>query len=131
MKYQDILLIDDDEDDGEIFLTALKAVSDTVMCTIFNDGRKALDKLSSKIISPDVIFLDLNMPGMNGQQFLVAVKNEPTLQTIPVIIFSTTSHQATIQLTKELGAQDFITKPNNFDDLVSILTSFLHTNAVE
>ncbi|MDQ6608671.1 MAG: response regulator [Bacteroidota bacterium] len=131
MTYQDILLIDDDEEDGEIFLTALKAVSDTVTCTVLNNARQALDKLSSKAIRPDVIFLDLNMPGMNGQQFLLAVKKVIALQTIPVIIFSTTSHLATIQITKELGAQDFITKPNNFDDLVAILKLFLHKNAVE
>lgn len=130
MKYRKILLIDDDEEDGEIFVTALKEVSETVTCTVLYDAQQALDKLSSKVISPDVIFLDLNMPGMNGQQFLLAVKKEAALQTIPVIIFSTTTHLPTIQITKEFGAQDFITKPNNFDDLVNILTSFLQKNPV-
>jgi|ERR1700694_1935551 len=125
MKYRHILLIDDDEDDGEIFVTALQVVSETVLCTVLHDAAEALDKLSGKKISPDVIFLDLNMPGMNGQQFLSEMKKGEALQSMPVIIFSTSSHPATVSITKSLGAQDFITKPNDFDALVAILRSFI------
>ena len=125
MKYQNILLIDDDEDDQEIFLTAVGQVSDSVNCHAMSDASDALEKLSSREITPEVIFLDLNMPKMNGQQFLVEIKKREALRNIPIIIFSTTSHLATIQLTKDLGATDFITKPGKYEDLVSILNSYV------
>ncbi|MEO7765777.1 MAG: response regulator [Ferruginibacter sp.] len=128
MKYPNILLIDDDEDDQEIFIAALKDVSDSVICTVLGDANEALQKLVAKDIVPDVIFLDLNMPVMNGQQFLVTIKSNMALKDIRVIIFSTSSHPATIQLTKQLGASDFITKPNKYNDLVNILSNFCAEN---
>jgi CheY-like chemotaxis protein len=125
MPYRNILLIDDDEDDQEIFMTALEKVDSTIYCDRLFDAREALSKLNAQEISPDLIFLDLNMPVMNGQQFLAAIKKIEELKNIPVIILSTSSLQSTKQLTKELGAMDFHSKPENFQDLVKILKSIL------
>ena len=125
MPYQNILLIDDDEDDQEIFLEAVEQVSVRATCMVLSEARVALHKLSAKEIVPDVIFLDLNMPVMNGQQFLHAIKNEVALKNIPVIIFSTSSHPETIQHVKNLGATDFITKPGRYDELIEILTPLI------
>jgi len=125
MKYQNILLIDDDEDDQEIFLSSVKAMGLSIKCTVLYDATEALAKLLAKEIEPDVIFLDLNMPVMNGQQFLVSIKKDLDLKKIPVIIFSTSSHFTTIQLMKELGALHFITKPDKYEDLVNILKPIL------
>ena len=121
MTNQHILLIDDDEDDQEIFLSALNQISASVKCNAFSEAHEALKQLVSKEITPQVIFLDLNMPVMSGQQFLMEIKKIEDLKNIPIIIFSTSSHSGTIKLTKEMGAHDFITKPNNFDELVNIL----------
>jgi len=125
MNYQNILLIDDDEDDQEIFLTAVGEISGSVNCQVYSDASEALTKLSLKKITPDVIFLDLNMPVMNGLQFLVAIKKNLDLKNIPIIIFSTSVHMATIELTKELGAMDYITKPDKYDTLVEILKTVI------
>jgi len=126
MRFGNILLIDDDADDQEIFISALNDISEALDYTALADASIALKKkLESKELTPDVIFLDLNMPIMTGEQFLIAVKNKEGLKNIPVYIFSTTSHSKTIQHTLELGAQDFITKPNKFDDLVNILKSII------
>ena len=125
MKYNKILLIDDDEDDQEIFLSALSQINTLIACTTVGNAYTALQKLVDKQLTPDVIFLDLNMPIMNGQQFLAAIKENAELKDIPVVIFSTSSHPATIQLAKKTGAMEFITKPNRFDDLLEILRSFL------
>jgi CheY-like chemotaxis protein len=122
MLYRNLLLIDDDEDDQEIFLTAIQQVSRSVTSHLFDNASQALDKLRSKELIPDVIFLDLNMPVMNGQQFLTEIKKISDLKHIPVIIFSTSSHSPTIQLMKDLGAHDFITKPERFDLLITTLT---------
>jgi len=121
MGYKNLVLIDDDSDDQEIFIEVLKRLTKSVICTAYNGAREALQSLIAKEIRPDVIFLDLNMPVMSGQQFLIEIKKLENLKDIPVIIFSTSSHTATIQLTKDLGAHDFITKPNNFDDLATLL----------
>ena len=126
MLYRNILLIDDDEDDQEIFRTALENVNLDVSCTSLNNASEALDKLRSNQLQPDLIFLDLNMPVMNGQQFLMEIKNDDELNDIPVVILSTSSHRTTIELTKELGAMDFYSKPDKFEDLIGILKSVLN-----
>lgn len=121
MPFQKILLIDDDAEDQEIFKTAVRQVSGMSECTTSANAREALNMLLGKQLTPDVIFLDLNMPLMSGQDFLREIKLRPETQNIPVIIFSTSSNPATITLAKEMGAVDFITKPDRFDKLVNIL----------
>jgi CheY-like chemotaxis protein len=121
MPYSSILLIDDDDDDLEFFVSAVNEISSSLLCITESSAQKALDKLKNNETAPDVIFLDLNMPVMNGFQFLAEVKNDRTLKDIPVIILSTSSVPITIQQTKALGAVDFITKPNNFAALKRIL----------
>lgn len=123
MKYKNILLIDEDLEDLEIFNSALEKVSNEINCVSLTNAKEALIKLNEKELDPDVIFLDLNMPVMGGREFLKKIKESENLKSIPVIIFSTSSNSGTIIETKELGAIDFITKPNRFDDLVTILKS--------
>jgi CheY-like chemotaxis protein len=125
MLYQNILLIDDDEDDQEIFLTALECTGKPVQCTVLDSARKALSEIASGRVETDLIFLDLNMPLMNGQQFLTEIKKEDKLREIPVIILSTSSSLATIEQVKHLGAHRFFTKPGRFEDLVGILEQVL------
>jgi len=121
MKYQNILLIDDDVEDQEIFTEALKEVSDRLKCTTMTNAKEALSQLDKKELHPDLIFLDLNMPIMTGIEFLKKIKSLDHLKSLPVIIFSTSSNPSTIAETTELGAIDFITKPSRFNDLVEIL----------
>lgn len=125
MKFQNLLLIDDDEDDQELFIEAAKEIAPDINITVVPDASIALEKLISKAVIADVIFSDLNMPRMNGQQFLLEIKRRPDLKDIPVIIFSTSSHAHTIQLVKDFGAHDFITKPGLFNELVSTLRRLL------
>jgi CheY-like chemotaxis protein len=124
-KYKDILLIDDDDDDQEIFLAALDEINKSIKCTIAVNGKEALELLKSRKINPDIIFLDLNMPVMNGQQFLLEIKQDKKHKEIPVLILSTTSHKATIDLIMDMGAQQFFSKPDSFEDLIDILKSIL------
>jgi CheY-like chemotaxis protein len=112
-------------DDQEIFVAAVSEVSDTINCITLSNARLALEKLMGKDLSPDVIFLDLNMPVMNGQQFLVEVKKNALLKNIPINIFSTSSNPATREIMKDLGASDFITKPDNYNVLVNLLKKIL------
>jgi CheY-like chemotaxis protein len=125
MRFKNLLLIDDDEDDQELFIEAAHEVSADIKVTVLPDAATALEKLSNKSVTADVIFSDLNMPRMTGQQFLLEIKRRPELKDIPVIIFSTSSHSHTMQLVRDFGAHDFITKPGLFNELVATLRRLL------
>ncbi|RZJ39531.1 MAG: response regulator [Chryseobacterium sp.] len=123
MIYKNILQIDDDTDDCELFMEALEEISSARYTAIY-DPVEALRKLVKHEIEPDVIFLDLNMPIMSGIEFLTEIKKEEKLKEIPVIIFSTSQLDHIINEAKDHGAQDFISKPNNFNDLKEILSKY-------
>lgn len=123
MKYKNILLIDDDEDDCEIFLVALEKSFGPGNYNTLNQATIALQQLDQKQLQPDLIFLDLNMPIMNGVEFLTQIKQKEHLNHIPVIIFSTSSQADLIEKTRQLGAHDFITKPSDFNDFLKIFQS--------
>ncbi len=125
MRFQNILLIDDDEDDCDIFLAAINEVSDRGNYMTSNNAFIALKELEEHTLQPDLIFLDLNMPMMNGIQFLTEIKKKETLKHIPVIIYSTSSHPDIIFKTTALGAHGFITKPTDFNKIVSIIKSII------
>lgn len=121
MQYSRVLLIDDDEDDQELFLMAMKEISSSVECITLDNARSALNQLENRMLIADVIFLDLNMPVMTGQQFLSELNKKEGLSRIPVIVLSTSSNIESINQAKALGAKSFITKPSNFKELKNIL----------
>ncbi|MBF4515662.1 response regulator [Flavobacterium sp. ANB] len=123
MTYKNFLQIDDDSDDCELFMEALSAVS-TSHYTSINDPVEAYHKLIRQEIEPDVIFLDLNMPIMSGLELLSEIKKQDILQQIPIIIFSTSQLDDIIKEAKSLGAHDYISKPNNFNELKNILKQY-------
>ena len=120
-----IFLVDDDVDDREIFSIALKEVDDSIVCISAADGVEALSKLSDNAFRPDCIFLDLNMPRMDGKQCLVELKSAPGLQDIPVVIYSTSAAPKDIADTLAMGASDFVTKPPGIDELIERLRHVL------
>ncbi len=108
-----IFLIDDDEDDQLMFKEVIASINPTLVCDTATNGKIALDKLKVITDLPDLIFLDLNMPIMNGFDFLVCVKKEIQLSKIPVGIFSTSNSARDKALAQELGARFFLTKPSD------------------
>ena len=115
------LLVDDDEDDKEIFTLALNEANSSIECIIASDGIEALKMLQDSSFIPDYIFLDLNMPLLSGKECLIEIKKKPHLMKVPVIIFSTSASQKDLMETRALGASSFITKP----PLISTLTEKL------
>lgn len=122
-----ILMIDDDEDDQLLFKEALKQVNENVACNTALNGEEALKTLQSSAL-PDVIFLDLNMPIMNGFECLKALKKEKFYKQIPVIIFTTANDLATIEKCRKLGASGFFHKPIDFNLLLLKLQQLLNSN---
>ena len=123
-----IFLVDDDVDDVEIFREALENINLDVECFTAINGQEALQKLTRGEVKPDMIFLDLNMPLMNGKQFLKEIKQKPDLNNIPVVILSTSSDPESILETTRLGASRFLTKPDKFSMWEKILTDILFNN---
>lgn len=121
------LLVDDDEDDKEIFSLALTEANPGVRCVIASDGLEALSLLARDSFVPDYIFLDLNMPLMSGKECLAAIRKQPHLSHVPVIIFSTSSSHADVQDTIALGASSFITKPPLISTLAEKLAEVFET----
>jgi CheY-like chemotaxis protein len=115
------LLIDDDTDDRELFTEVLAAVDPIITCNQAIDGEEAFQKLQKGIEQPDIIFLDINLPVMNGWQFLRKLKTADGLKHIPVIMYSTSSDQTDKETANTLGASCFLTKPNSYRDLKGVL----------
>ncbi|MEJ1241435.1 response regulator [Chryseolinea sp. T2] len=116
------LLVDDDADDGILFAEAAREISPDVDCRVVQGGMKLFDLLSSdQRFTPDVIFLDINMPILNGWQVLATLKKDPRYSEIPVVIYSTSNHQGDVNRAYESGAALFLTKPESFDELCEIL----------
>lgn len=120
MKYKNILQIDDDYDDCSIFLEALKEVS-AAAYTAINNPVHALQQLINNEIRPDLIFLDINMPFMNGMEVLTEIKKRDRIKNIPIIIFSTSISLEAKHKIEDLGAMDYYTKPNDFLVLKNLL----------
>ncbi|MBT1696440.1 response regulator [Fulvivirgaceae bacterium PWU4] len=120
-----ILYADDDHDDRELMSEALQKVDPSISCLTANDGQNVLDILNESSDLPDYIFLDVNMPVMDGKKCLVALKKDQRLRDIPVVIYSTTTDNTEIKQLYNLGASSFIQKPNNFSDLCSALNMFV------
>ncbi len=120
-----LFLIDDDLDDQFFFKEVIESINPTLHCDTATNGKIALDKLKVGASLPDIIFLDLNMPVMNGFDFLIQIKKENQLNKIPVCIFTTSNILRDKELTKEFGAQFFLTKPNDFQVLRKKLQQIL------
>ncbi|MEO6131014.1 MAG: response regulator [Saprospiraceae bacterium] len=121
-----VFLIDDDADDQEIFSIAMEKANKYAQCVFANDGIDALEMLKiEKNFRPDFIFIDMNMPRMNGQQCLSQVKKLDHLKDIAVFMYSTSADPASIMENKRLGARDFILKPSSINELTSILSDII------
>jgi CheY-like chemotaxis protein len=114
---RNIFLVDDDKDDQVIFKDAVQSISPTLICDTAVNGKMALDNLNIRTFLPDIIFLDLHMPVMDGYQFLMHLKKSERLKTIPAGIVSTSSSIADMKAGKTLGGNFFLTKPKDFKTL--------------
>lgn len=119
-----ILIIDDDSDDSDLLRDAIQQVAPETNCTIVSSADEALLGMKTrKIPRPDLIFLDLNMPRMNGIQCLRQLKAEPDVREIPVAIYTTSkSHDDQVESLK-LGASYFVVKPSSFRQLCKVVSN--------
>lgn len=131
MKHVTILLVEDNEDDIVIIKRVFKKVKITNAIKIVRGGREALDYIyhrgahaDVKYDLPDIILLDISMPGMNGFEVLYELKADPIIKRIPIVMLTSSSREEDIVKSYENGACSYITKPMNFDDFVKAIERF-------
>ncbi|MEM8669060.1 MAG: response regulator [Planctomycetota bacterium] len=121
-----ILLVEDDAGDQELTRRALASGGLSVDLRIVGDGEEALEYLHrvgryfDAIDSPrpDLILLDLNMPRMNGREFLDEIRQSPELEGIPVVVLTTSRQEVDILESYNLGCNSYIQKPIDVDQFI-------------
>ena len=117
-KQPSVFLVEDDPDDRFLFCEALKIVDAGITCTIAQDGEDAIGQMQAMSFNaPYLIFADVNMPRMNGLEFLMALKQIATLKSVPVLMYSTSSVQSEMNKMLEAGASEFLIKASSFKAL--------------
>ena len=125
MKQNTILLVEDDELDIISFERSLKKLSVECVLVVAHNGKEALQLLndSQKPLRPDVVLLDLNMPKMNGIEFLKALRNEDRFEKLNVFVMTTSSETTDRKIAEELGISGYIIKPLSYTDNTKRLDS--------
>ncbi len=112
------LVIDDDLDDQEIFLMCVEEVNPRIICRTANNGAEAIALLETDVeYIPQFIFLDVNMPKMNGLECLKRLQQFSRLKKTKIFMYSTTSESSFVEKAGALGAADFLIKPAKTDTL--------------
>ncbi len=112
-----VLVIDDDKDDQQFIRRAINDLFPNMECISLSNGKDALKFIDENPPPPSYIFLDLNMPYLNGFEFLKEFKKERGNSETTVYIYSTSSNPRDKEKAKSLGADDYIVK---FSDLNSL-----------
>jgi CheY-like chemotaxis protein len=127
MSYRNILLIDDDEDDTQFFVEAVQAVNKEAVCLTSENPVKALKELETTEQLPDIIFLDYNMPAVNGLEFLKRMGQIERLKNIEVIVLSTPPEEVMVPwLDRNNIRVKYISKPVHMEELQEILKELFY-----
>ena len=122
-----ILYAEDDLDDLFIVQQAFESFNETITIVHANNGFMALEylqELASKDMLPCLIILDMNMPGMDGRETLIRIRQSEAYNIIPVVVFTTSSHKADKDFAQKWGAE-FITKPLVYNELEELAKAFV------
>jgi CheY-like chemotaxis protein len=124
--FVEILLLEDEPSDAYLVKMALKEGRILAHLHHVVDGREGLDFLNKteKYVDaprPDLIFLDLNMPRMNGSEFLTAIKADERFSGIPVVVLTTSDFEKDVICSYQLGAAGYITKPMDMPQFIKAI----------
>ncbi|AMK75339.1 MULTISPECIES: response regulator [Methylomonas] len=123
----DVLLVEDEPADAHLVKMSFK--ENRLRCNLHHvcDGVEAMAFLRRQgadyadVPRPDLILLDLNMPRMNGREFLIKIKSEPDFSSIPVIVLTTSDIERDVVATYQLGASSYITKPVDIEQFITVV----------
>jgi len=118
-----IVLTDDDNGDRMLFQEIIQDMNEKTRLTIFKSGVGLMDYLrDGKTVLPDLLFLDLNMPQKSGIECLREIRRDRKYDDIAIAIYSTSNFEKDIDQTFDEGANIYITKPSDFEELKKVLT---------
>lgn len=121
-----IVLLDDDIDEQVFFEDALIGLSIPYEFQYFNNSMDLLDYLNSELVQlPDILFLDLNMPKLNGFETLKILRETKKLKNLPVAVYSNSFREKDLLDSLGLGANAYILKPGSHTELKSVLTKVI------
>ena len=115
-----ILMVEDNPGDVRIMAEALREVGLATQLIVAQDGEQALARLQGSEPLPDLILLDLNLPKKPGHEVLAAIKSDPRLSLIPVVILSSSRAGEDILKSYQLRANSYISKPAGLENFVQI-----------
>jgi CheY-like chemotaxis protein len=123
-----ILLVEDSEDDVFFMERAIKLTGEKINLRVAKDGQAAVDYLSgvrnyadrTEFPLPSLVLLDLKLPHIPGLEVLRWIRSRPELQTTPVVILTSSGERADLDRGYRLGANSFMVKPSESDDLVGL-----------
>jgi len=122
-----VFLVDDDYEDHEIFKMAFEKVQPGFKMVTAENGIEAIDKIKEDTtFQPDIIFLDVNMPLMNGKECLHELRKIVHMQNTPMILYSTHDGQKEINEAKKAGASEFMTKPSSISEFTKALQGIVN-----
>jgi CheY-like chemotaxis protein len=118
-----IIIVDDDEDDRDIYAEAIKTIGIRNQIKFFAGGQPTLDYLITTSDQPFIILSDVNMPMMNGLQFKEAIQNDEYLRSkgIPFVFISTNASKTAVRQAHALSVQGYFQKPNSMTEIQSML----------
>jgi CheY-like chemotaxis protein len=125
MKQLKILLIEDDSIEVMKFNRVLNNLVLQHEIIEANNGEEALELLKEKNVQPDIIVLDLNMPKLNGIEFLSILKNDAVLKYIPAIILTTSNNHKDMLECYKIGIAGYILKPLKYEDYIDRIQKLL------
>jgi CheY-like chemotaxis protein len=117
-----ILLVDDDQDDIDFFIEAIKLINKDYKVVTCGNGIQCLQLLDLTL--PDVIFLDINMPLMDGKECLSEIRKRNHIKHVPVVMCSTSINSMDAELFKKLNAR-YLKKSSGYNDFVDTLKAHL------
>ncbi|PZR36423.1 MAG: response regulator [Azospira oryzae] len=109
-----ILLVEDDQDDQDFFITILNDSDEVPLYAIANNGKEAIEYLKASDQLPTLIFVDINMTLMNGMEFLQTLRNNQETMNIPVVMLSTSFLEK--EQAKKLGANAYLKKSSHYEN---------------
>lgn len=125
-----ILHVDDDVDDRAMFRMALKRIDPEIQCIEIESGEDAVKMLLNSQVSPDFIFMDINMPRMNGYECVKEIHQYPNLKNTTIVMFSS-SFKSTDQADFEMLGLKYLLKANSLRSLVESIKELIRSKLVE
>ena len=125
-----ILLIDDDKDDQALFCEAIEMIAPQIDCEVADNGAEGIRRLTSTSELPILVFLDINMPVMNGWETLTAIRNNPVLKKTKVVMYTTSSQRSDKVQAESFGAT-FVSKSSSFETMIVSLSKVIRQESAE